>query len=277
MQTPQILQKTGSVNYVIATWAGKNGSICRNKLTKVYPHPKDYLREHLKQLTKIKHNLAQITIMKAAVSSGTPKYNDYYNVDDLVEKIRDQGTVVEFVDCPNFGLSYGQYFEAYQKYRGAFDYYCFIEDDYTVAMDHFDRVLVGIYTSKFPNEIGFLCSWAPKLKNVKFHAAYEFGLISSKTLDTLYNKWPRPSDAFKNLSHGEIQVKYSDLFLENGINVKDYTDLYATPYYKGVHKKLINCSKKPESNDCIFIPIQMLKNYSKAFNKKLPLHKWLLS
>lgn len=267
-----------SVNYVIATWAGKSGSVCRNKLTKTFPHPKDYLKEHLKQLTSVKHDLKQVTIMRAHVEDSTPKYETYY--DDLeiyIEKLESKGTNVEFLDCENFGLSYGQYFEAFQKYNDDFDFYCFIEDDYAPGIDDFDKILKQIYQNKFSdvNDIGFLCSWAPKLKGIKFHAAFEFGLISSKTMKLLYQHFPNPKNAFFGLHHGNIQVKYSDLFLKSSIPIKDFTDLYATPYYKGVKKKLLNCSVSPKSQKCLFFPLQMIRNYSESAIDSIQIHGWL--
>lgn len=289
-----------SINYVIATWAGQNGSICRNTLCDVYPHPKDYLRIHLKQLTKVKHNLSQVTVMMAHVADGVPKYMDYYNdLEESVEILKRNGTNVQFVSCPNFALSYGQYFEAFQKFSrnqtavnqtavnqtvvnqtavvspvnqvNQFDYYCFMEDDYTVGLDNFDKELKEIYKSKFPNNIGYLCSWAP-VGIGKFHAAFEFGLISSKTLEKLYARYPDPKNQFIGLRHGDVQIKFSDLFLQSGIPIKDFSDIYATPYYKGVKKRLINCSKSPRRYQCLFFPLQMIMDYSEDAIKKLPLH-----
>jgi hypothetical protein len=243
------------INYVIASWAGKKGSICRDKLVNVYPHPETYLREHLNHLTKVNHNLSQITIMKALPTITEEVYNDYYNVSDLISKF---SCPVEIVECPNFALSYGQYLLAYLKYTNTFDYYIFIEDDYVANCDDFDKILVELYRNKFPvDNVGYLCSWALKTKNIKFHAALSNGMLSSKSMEKLCKYYTNPFNQFKGLTHGDVQVKFSDMILESGVSIQDFTLEYTTPYYKGVHKTLIDCSKSPKNKLAIFIPLQM--------------------
>jgi hypothetical protein len=142
-----------SIHYVIASYAGKKGSICRDRLLDVYPHPQEYLREHLRYLLKIKHSLTQITVMKAKTNFEIV-WPNYYNINDLVSQFT---CPIESIECPNFGLSYGQFFEAYQRdirLGRKFDYYCFIEDDYVGAIDHFDTKLVDLYREKFRNTNG---------------------------------------------------------------------------------------------------------------------------
>lgn len=257
------------IHYVIASYPGKKGSICRDRLVDVYPHPELYLRKHLEYLLKIKHNLSQITIMKAKPDRGAAVWPNFYNVEDLLVKFQ---CPIEMVDCPNFGLSYGQYFEAYQRDRllnRSFDYYCFIEEDYTGSCDNFDFKLLELYQMNFENTdteigsngpgIGYLCSWTLISKSVKFHAAHEFGLISTPTLQKLYDHWNQnPSIQLRGLVHGNVQLKYSDLFVLAGITIKDFAAEYYTPFYKGAHKKLINCSRSPKRNETLFIPIQMV-------------------
>jgi len=256
-----------SINYVVATYAGKKGSLCRDKLTKVYPHPESYLKIHLDKISKLKHNLAQITIMKSKIESGVDYYKNYYN------NINTSKYTV--IDCPNIGLSYGQYLHAYmydQKYKRNFDYYCFIEDDYTAVADHFDQILINLYKNCFPSGIGFLCSWAG---GSPYHAAFEFGLISGKTMEQLFKKHPTPIEKLKGLTHGNVQLRYSNLFLEAGIKIKDFSDEYPTPYFKGVHQQLVNCSKNPRIKFPLFIPLQMIDDYSSTTVSRLPLYKGL--
>jgi hypothetical protein len=65
---------------------------------------------------------------------------------------------------------------------------------------------------------------------------------------------------FSGLTHGDIQIRFSDMFLNSNIEIKDFTEDYLTPYYKGVHKKILNFSQNPSNSTAIFIPLQMLKN-----------------
>lgn len=253
------------INYVIASFPGKKGSICRDKLVNVYPHPENYLREHLKKLLSLKHNLAQITIVKAKPSPTEPVWNKFYNIDDLTKKFN---CPVIQMECPNFALSYGQYLHSFKKFPN-FDYYCFIEEDYCAAVDNFDEVLLKIYKTHFPNNIGYLCSYAPT-KPV-FHAAFEFGLISKLTMQQLFEHFADPFVEFNGLKHGQIQIKFSDLFLNSGVKIEDFNKEYHTPYYKGVHQLLINCSKNPKFNIAIFIPLQMINDHTPNRLKSLKL------
>ena len=269
--------QTKTFHYIIASYPGKKGSLCRDRLVDVYPHPELYLRKNLEHLLKIEHNITQITIMKAKPALGTSIWPNFYNVDDLLVQFK---CPIEMVDCPNFGLSYGQYFEAYQRDRKLgreFDYYCFIEEDYTAASSNFDMKLIEMYSNAFDpekngNEIGYLCSWAPMYP--KFHAAHEFGLINKKTMDHLYAHWNQnPANQLKNLVHGEVQLRYSDLFVLAGIQIKDFSKEYYTPFYNGAHKRLVNCSRSPRLNEAIFIPVQMVDQDLSISLQKVPLVK----
>jgi hypothetical protein len=261
---------TSKINYVIASWSGIKGSICRDKLTDVFPHPKLYLREHLKQLLTVKHTLSQITIMKPLPESSDKVYNKYYDISDLTGKFSCPVVVVE---CPNFALSYGQYLRAYDKYKTEFDHYIFIEDDYTAGCDHFDSILLNLYQHKFPLDIGYLCSWALKTKkDIEFHAALSNGMISGNSMKQLQNKFTHPLDQFAGLTHGDVQVRFSDMMLESRIPIKDYSNEYLTPYYKGVHKRLIDCSRDPLNNKiAVFIPLQLLNKMTRLAT--LPKHR----
>ena len=163
-----------SVCYVIASWAGHQGAISRDKLT-MQPEPKDYVSEHLKVLTDIPHHLDHVILMKAECTKDDNPYPGFYdNIEEYTSKLK---CTFEEIDCPNVGVSYGQYFRAYEKYRTEFDYYIFMEEDYVPTMDHFDSVLINLYEDLFSEDIGHLTCWFIDLYNME-HAAFSLGVVS---------------------------------------------------------------------------------------------------
>jgi hypothetical protein len=224
-------------NLVIATFNGKN------KRKHLYPEPKDILRYNLLQFKKYSHNLAQITIMNAKSDN---YYNDYYNINDISATLT---PVIKIIPVKNYGFSMGQWLKAFEHYRNEFDFYIFIEDDYCIGMDNIDKILIEQYKSKFPNNIGMLCSLKQgiddyyKYMNINKYPVHFEGCVicSSQTLEHLYNcdKWnskPRkwldlietidstyPWDNLKRSYIGAYyQVVFSHLFTLSDIEINDY-------------------------------------------------------
>lgn len=231
-----------SINYVIATYNGK----C--KRTHKYPSPENVLKCHLNKILTLKHNLSQITIMKA---KSINYYNNYYDIDEIIKKFNISVVIIE---CENFGYSEGQWLKAYEIYKNKFDYYLFIEDDYCPGMNNFDEILINCYHDKFNENIGLLCSLVEGSFNYKNGGCpihFEGNvLLSKQTLEKFYHfpRWngePRkwldlidkridPNFNWGSLRNsyigGYYQVTFSHLFTISGIKHEDYLDIKHNNY-----------------------------------------------
>lgn len=295
------------VNYLIATWAGKDTK--RSALKKQYPEPKDNLVDHLEQLSKLNHNLSQITIIRPKCPEDQA-YSDYYQYQHLNFLC----PVIE-IECINFGYSNGQWMTAYETYQNQFDYYICVEDDYCPRDNHFDQILLEYYFSEFPNNIGKLCGFMhgyPYTPEHKLPIHYDsVVMLSYQTLETLYQfpRWNGDPKSYlgtqiytgqsnkdlhainslkkmigrKKTIGGFYQVMFSCLFTESNIPIKCIPEA-VWPYYDDhsdnlwylhngkTSKETQNSQyfvKLNELKNIIFMPIQMLqKNMMKRTNSK---------
>lgn len=118
-----------SINLIIATYAGKYNSEVKNNL----------LITNLKIINSIKTNLSRITIMKPKINPEHEEIAGYYDFSSInIDNIRNKIVICE---CENIGISYGQFFAGISRDM-SFDYFIFLEDDYTVFIDYFEEELI---------------------------------------------------------------------------------------------------------------------------------------
>ena len=243
------VRKKPRINYVIATYEGtigqERGSARREPMVASVT-----LDIHIRALMETKHDLSQITIMKAACKG--PKTPGYYDILDGLGDIN--GIPIVTHECENYGYSNGQWLKAYEIYQSQFDYYIFIEDDYCPNMDGFDDLFVSCYHGSFPgNSLGILSAhmqggggvieWWRRENilqyGVKFPLHYEGPLITSKeTLLRLYKSREfdgGPRECLSKFPHivecsrgyvlgGWYQVAFSQLFTQVGVQHASYVD-----------------------------------------------------
>lgn len=259
------------INYVIATWSGKDTK-CDIPHTN-NPPPQNTLTFHLERLSQLKHNLAKITIMKPTCDVAN-QMNNYYSISKIIPLFKCPVVVIE---CENYGYSNGQWLKCYEinvKNKEKFDYYIFIEDDYVPNQHHFDVVLMNLYNQKFPNLIGKLCGYVQGSFNNhkrKLPLHYESGIIVSlKTLELLYNtnnKWQgNPRSCLdkilirnKRLQEKKrrtsgigafYQVNFSLLFTLLDIPILDFSKEYSVPYYEKALNKIYTLLHDHTSTEC---------------------------
>ena len=274
------------INYIIAT-CNYNSSSKRKYL---HPLPENTLKQHLKQLLYLKHNLSQITIMKA---KSVNYYKNYYNIEDIIEKF---DIPVKIIDCENYGYSGGQWLKAYEIYKNEFDYYVFNEDDYCFNQHYFDKIIVKCYNNYFKNNIGLLTSVIGgtqfySIKNNKYPIHFS-GLVflSCSTLNKLYNdeKWKGSPRKYLDLMDSSIDPKYdwdgkkkdypgayyqlsfSNLFNLSNIKFESHLN-YQYPhfiYWEDGKNKCVRFSLQGESrkkvyrrhiSKSLYVPIQCIK------------------
>lgn len=231
------------INYVIATWSGKR---VKKVDTEYY---ENVLKEHIKKLSKTKHSLSQITVMK-------PKNdikNTYYDVEML------PNMVIE--ECPNQHFSYGQWTRAANKYVDDFDYFIFIEDDYVPGCDDFDTKLIDMY-----QEGTYLCSKAGKLTSKIHHCAISNGIISSKTYKKVLEKQSMV-EWFTNKKERDFQIGFSRYLSDNGLQLVDYSNEYMVTFHEKDFKIKDYSGENVANNYEIFTPIQRLSDKSQMLGE----------
>lgn len=122
------------INLIIATYSGMYGKFENN------PNKKNYLKYNLNILNTIKSNVTQISIMKPKVNDDHIEIKDYYNFENInIDKIKEK---IKIFECDNIGISYGQYFAGIAKTLD-FDYHFWLEDDYIICKDYFEKDLLN--------------------------------------------------------------------------------------------------------------------------------------
>lgn len=229
----------GTINYVIATFNG------RRAFHHSSPHISEGLKIHLKNLSNLKHNIAQITIMKPKVEE---VYPGYYNIGSIIKEF---DIPVKIIECENYAWSMGQFLDAADLYLDNFDYHLFIEDDYCPNLDHFDNFSIGAYLTLFPDNIGVLSSitlgdefenkkagYPPHWEGMAFVSSLTLKKVWSnplfrgnpkeflnrmEDLDDLHvwDKWKK----VPSMVGGYYQMAFSHLFTLSGIKHDHYTKL----------------------------------------------------
>jgi RimJ/RimL family protein N-acetyltransferase len=233
---------------VITTWSGSRRE----------PNL-SYLKNHLLNLLSLKHNLSQITIVKPIVDGCNMSY---YEVDNLISKFNCDVKILEKYD--NVGQSYGQFFHAYETYKNEFDYYIFVEDDYMVDIDHFDKILVDEFVNQKVN--GFLCSYCgPTPTDPVGGASISNGIISTNSMSKIYDIFPNPIQKINDREGYMCQMNFSKLIWESNLHFKDISKKYRVPYF-GTY--VIEYGRT-DTSESIFIPHQI-------FNLRLNIREMLV-
>ncbi len=225
------------INYVITTWSGPRRAPDLN-----------YLKNHLLKLLSLKHNLAQITIVKPISIGFNPVY---YEVESLLSQFNCKVKILEKHD--NLGQSYGQFFHAFQTYGVEFDYYIFVEDDYMPDIDYFETLLLSEYKSQ--DVKGFLCSYAGTHPNYpKGGCSVSNGMISYEYFNKIYSHFPNPISIIDGVEGHMCHYNFAKLLQDCDYEFKNFASKYRVPYYGD---KVIIEYGRTDTEESIFIPHQL--------------------
>lgn len=228
---------TPKVNYVITTWSGNRR----------IPNLK-YLKDHLLNLLSLKHSLSQITIVKPIVGGCDMTYYDF---ESLLSKFNCPIEILEKYD--NVGQSYGQFFYAYEKYKDKFDYYIFVEDDYMVDIDYFDKILVNEYIEQQVD--GFLCSYSGENPDYpRGGCSVSNGIISSNYLSKVYDYFPEPIKKINGELSFMCHINFAEMIRDCGFEFKDFAHKYRVPYFGN---NIVQYGRT-DIEESIFIPHQIM-------------------
>jgi hypothetical protein len=172
--------------------------------------PAQMLRIQSSQLSKLKNDLNRVLLV---VNEAQPD-PDY---DKALMLFQDQ------IKIPNSNQgSYGAWRDGFFD-QPDFEWYFFLEDDYTFFLDSFDQLMIDMWspgTSYLANKVD------GNYGEYGQHASISNGLIKGETLRSI--NWDR-FDATSQ--YGDAQICWSRLFDLTGL--KDITHLYAHPFWTG--------------------------------------------
>jgi hypothetical protein len=246
------------INYVIATYSG----IYRENENKEF-----VLQKQLHQLRNLLLKSETSAIGKVTVMCPAPRhpaYAMYYQKNKWLSVFAAdfphiQITFQDYVG-DNRDHSYDQYLQAYLA-SPEFEYYLFMEDDYCfdTVDPRFDEVLINLYRKRFPEGVGYMAMLANCTNGHTHHAAISNGLVSGPSLARLGD----PLQMYYDMASVEKypQLRFSLLFTENGMYIKDFSDVYDAWFWNSETGELKNLSVKPSGHSFI-VPVQALLKQS---------------
>lgn len=247
-----------SLHYIIATYSG----IYRENENKEYVLQKqlEFLYDIL--VSKRKQGLPCL-LKRITIVCPRPRhqkiYTEYYQKEkwEKIFTLQFPNIQLVFLDYigDNNDHSYDQWIQGYMSCMNC-DYNLFMEDDYCVNPKNvmFDKDLIDLYKSKFPDNIGYLSTLASNNNGHRLHASISNGLISSDT----FKMFDDPLKTYYNMVKTEPypQLKFSYMFTNNNILLADITDKYQALFWNSVTLELVNFS--PNNEEIILCPVQAL-------------------
>jgi GNAT superfamily N-acetyltransferase len=252
------------INLIIATYGGKYNSEVKNNL----------LITNLKIINSVKTNISRITIMKPKIDTEHEEIIGYYDFSLInIDNIRDKIFICE---CENIGISYGQFFAGISQDTN-FDYYIFLEDDYTVFNDYFEEELIKEldniendsllcsfiyknrlwdiidYSIKIGETIDNINMLRNKLEKYELHNIkctipdFSLCILSNKTLQKILSRFINFDNIFDifNIKLTKIwlhQILFGYILYAANIKIYDISNTYLNIFYHTTLKKISTCN-----------------------------------
>lgn len=250
-----------SINYIIVSYPGKTKSRIKE------PYSEEILDLHMKYLCillrkkrelGIKLLIEQITLVYT-----DPKPEDYQNYYDIPKWQKMFEGLVKFQVLEYFGqnlhYSYDKFLLAINHFRDI-PYNILIEDDYYIDPSNptFDLELLDIYKKSFPNNFGYLCTYAPKNdKGQRTFPSIANGFLS--TFSVVVRRPEKDGTAPKTqlerfyAEQDFCQIAFGNIFMPF---LEDISDEYYLPFWTGVNGELQDFTTAKPSKK-MFMPIQL--------------------
>lgn len=209
-----------SITYIIATYSGKdhtrNGKYAETSLSINIQQLVLFLQnKRKKQLTSL---IKQVLVVVPPVRY-QDQFPNYYQFPKWREEFQSLGVCLNVVNYigKNHHHSYDQWIQG--MLDASFEYCMLIEDDYCIDVrnENADIDLLNMYKSKFPKNIGYLCSLVNE-RSHEYNAAISNGMISKTTI----NQFDDPLSDYYKMTSTNSQVMFSQLFKHKNIKIFDY-------------------------------------------------------
>jgi RimJ/RimL family protein N-acetyltransferase len=253
-----------SINLIIATYAGKYNSEVKNNL----------LITNLKIINSIKTNLSRITIMKPKINPEHEEIAGYYDFSSInIDNIRNKIVICE---CENIGISYGQFFAGISRDM-SFDYFIFLEDDYTVFIDYFEEELIKeldniendslLCSFIYKNKLWDIINYSKKIGetidniNILYNKLEQYNMhnirckipdfslciLSNKTLQKIIDRFTNFDNIFDifNIKFTKIwlhQILFGYILYASNIKIYDISNSHLNIFYHTSEKKISTCN-----------------------------------
>jgi len=254
--------------------------------------PERMLWLHVWSLTVLCHSLARVFIM-LPTDARRGEIAGYASLGNLPRLLPCE---IEEVRVSNNSLgSYGMYLHAFAISRGAgFSYYVFSEVDYLPVMPHFDATLVAMHAGAFPQSVGALVGIVqgqPVEPDSTYDAHPEGShIMSTATIERIFahvyeeRRWKGSTAAYilnrtwsvygrekpsrrllrRNTYYNVLQQGFGLLLKEAGIEQRDWTGQFRSPYWHAATGSLVDWTGASASRQqlpmrrLLFAPTQML-------------------
>lgn len=226
METPRL-------NYVVACWAGE-----RRFMHPAMKHDRTtFLKMHLRQLERLKHDIARVTVVvNAAPDDQLSKRFDSFV--DEIDGTRLRRATISVIRRANIGMSYGAWDAAFVRDGDAFSHYVWIEDDYVFVHDRFDLEMLEMMRV---SGCDYLCGVANDGYGHERHAAISNGMVNSEILTRVRNKYgelPHAKSSLYRDNETVGQVGMSRAIIDVGGKLSDFVEFgWSVPFSHlgGVH------------------------------------------
>lgn len=219
------------IAYVVSAWGGPR----RGQRKKI-----DWLRIHFDRLAKLKTSLVTETIVVV------PQGGETEDLRETLNKLEAQGCHI--FRRKNVGLSYGCFTDAYGVYKDHIDvdYWMFIEDDWTLVEEFWDKRIVEMYRK---SEAGLLCglasgdgpasaaNWRQRGERPR-HAAISNGITSTEVIQKVWEHHGHTIPYVGCGKRGNVyfrqggQVEWSNAWAKAGFSIHDVTEFgYRAAYW----------------------------------------------
>lgn len=214
-----------TTNYVLCTWSGRRRTVDHRR----EQEPEFYLRTHIESLSALNHSLDRVTIVVPHDPEEPTAFRSY--LQSIPSKIGSAEVLV--FERPNIGLSYGSLSDVYGECRTSFDYYMFIEDDYTFNQHWFDRLHAEVMEEDV--QCGYLCGLAWAVRHMPLHAGVPHGMMRAAAMEKVFShlgKLPHAPDCTYRNNEREGQIGQSRALIEEGYGLRDWSGRYRVGYRK---------------------------------------------
>jgi hypothetical protein len=206
-----------SLNLIICTW--------HHPRPTEGPHPfpvPQYLEMQVESLSKLPHELDQITFVSVAKEQQPPVFRDYlYTIPEILD-----ANVVIHETC-NHDLSYGAFDRTVEVFP-QFTHYILLEDDYLFVQPYFDHIMLRLMKKQECDYLCTLCFYNGETSGIQGpFAAISNGMVTKMAWEKKFAYQCLPG----HVRMGHSQIEWSTAFTKSGLRLGDITSEFRTPFW----------------------------------------------